>query len=202
MGKKIRVRCPICGMLVWQSRLNKDFPFEFVLQEVSGRGYKQIENKYKKLRLPDSEGSRIFCTMLALKMAEKAKQMLKRVGGDEMLEINVRWLVDGDDDDYLDDVDDTSDEPGDVEFEPETHTYEFEVDGRDYEIEIPLVTTGEVRGRSFLGRLFSRTQSDGEVIPEMEKAVDSLEREFDSFDVEVISDVDSEFVSEEVSING
>jgi hypothetical protein len=190
MGKKVRVRCPTCGMLVWQSRLNKDFPLEFILQDSSGAGYQKIRHSYKPLRIPDSEGGRLFCAMLALKMAEKAKRILKRVGADKIIEIDIKvWDEDDeetiDEEEYIDDreYDYEEEEPGlTKEYEPETQTFEFEFDDEEYEIDVPIQVAGEVKKRSLLGRLFSR--SDGKLIKEMSEEAPPLEWVFDSYDVE------------------
>jgi len=168
-------------MLVWQSRLNKDFSFEFVLQETSGRGYKKIENKYKRMRIPDSEGAKLFVAVLAAKMVEKAKEMVRSVGADDVMEISLRMLGEVDDD--WDDVE-VGDGAGEseVEYVPEMVTHEVEFDDGVYDIEVPILVEGDVKRRSFLGRLFAG--SDGKIIDEME-AVSELEYEFDEFDVEV-----------------
>jgi len=38
LGRKVRIRCPICGMLVWQDRLDEEFDFEVVIQDSRGAG--------------------------------------------------------------------------------------------------------------------------------------------------------------------
>lgn len=38
MAKHIRIRCPVCGILSWQSRLDKKWQFEIVLQDIKGKG--------------------------------------------------------------------------------------------------------------------------------------------------------------------
>jgi len=47
MSKHIRLRCPVCGMLTWQSRLDGDHEFELVVQEIKGKGKgKGFSNRY------------------------------------------------------------------------------------------------------------------------------------------------------------
>ena len=176
MGKKVRVRCPTCGMLVWQSRLNKDFSFEFVLQESSGRGYRKIEHKYRGMRVPDSEGAKLFVAMLAVKMVEKAKQLVRMVGADDVMEISLQMLGEDVADDLAVDEDVGG---GDVEYVPEMVSHEVEVEFDDgvYEIEVPVLVEGDVK-RSFLGRLFGGG-GVGKVVDDME-AVPVLERVFSS----------------------
>lgn len=187
MGKKVRVRCPVCGMLVWQSRLNKDFSFEFVLQESSGRGYKRMENKYRGVRVPDSEGAKLFVMMLAAKMVEKAKQLVRMVGAEDVMEISLHMLGEDTVEDAIEDGDDigVEDEVGDgeVEYVSDVVIHEMVFDDAVYEIEVPALVVGDVKKRSLLGRLFGGG-GDGKVIDEMETVPD-LERVFDEFDVEV-----------------
>lgn len=183
MGRKIRVRCPVCGMLVWQSRLNKDFSFEFVLQESSGRGYKKIEHKYKWMRVPDSEGAKLFVTMLAAKMVEKAKAMVRMVGADDFIGISLRMAGE----DIADALDDIDAESGagegivsEVDYVPDVVSYEFEFDDGVYEVDVPVLFDGDVKKRSLLGCLFAK---NGKPIRDME-VVPQLERAFDDFDIE------------------
>jgi hypothetical protein len=46
MKHHVRIRCPICGMLSWQSRLDKEFKFEVLVQEIGSRGRGRITNRY------------------------------------------------------------------------------------------------------------------------------------------------------------
>lgn len=46
MKRHVRIRCPICGMLGWQSRFAKEFDFEVVVHEIESKGRGKITNKY------------------------------------------------------------------------------------------------------------------------------------------------------------
>lgn len=181
MGKKIRVRCPVCGMLVWQSRLNKDFDLEFVLQHSVGQGYQKMRNEYKRMRVPDSEGAKLFVTMLAAKMVEKAKAMVHMVGADDFIEISLRMAGEDVAGEW-----DIEDEVGDgvvtdIERVPDVVTREVEFDDGVYEVDVPVLFDGDVKRRSLLGRLFAG--KDGKPVGDME-VVPHLEHVFDDFDVE------------------
>ena len=82
MQSYVRMRCPCCGMLVWQDRLNNSYPFEFVRQDMSGggRGGRRIE--YTRGGVADSEDARTYQGLLALKMVEKARRLLDEIGAD------------------------------------------------------------------------------------------------------------------------
>ena len=184
MGNKIRVRCPLCGMLVWQSRLNKDFKFEFVIQQSSGKGYQQIEHKYKPAYMADTDPAKIFQAVLALKMVDKAEELLKEVDAD--IKIDVQMPEEAEEE-FAESFEKATKEEIEVEHEveqeieePESYEYEFEVAGQEYEIEVPALQDKDIKRQSFFSRLLTRKQRK---IEEME-AIKELEIEHDIKDVE------------------
>jgi len=183
MAHKVRVRCPLCGMLVWQSRMNKDYPFEFVIQEISGKGYKQIRNRYKKAYMADTDASKIFQSVLAMKMVEKAEELLKKVDAD--IKIDVRMPEEAEEElteAYKEVVEAETKKPRKVEPEVEQYVYEVEVGGEEYEVEVPALSVEDMR-KSFWGRLGMRRARRGKDIEEME-AIGELEIEHDVKDIE------------------
>lgn len=90
MASVLRMRCPCCGMLVWQDRLNRSYPFEFVRQELSSAGRGRGQIKYHRGNVGDSDASRMFQGLLALKMVEKARRLLREIDAD--VEIRVYGL--------------------------------------------------------------------------------------------------------------
>lgn len=187
MAHKIRVRCPLCGMLVWQSRLNKDYPFEFVIQEITAEGYQKIKNRYKPARKADTEVAGMFQTVLALKMIEKAEDLLKEVGAG--IEIDVQIPEEAKEElgkSYEKASEEKVKVEHEVEHEPEEYVYEFEIGEQEYEIEIPVLQTEDVKRKSFFKRL--RRKSEG--IEEME-AIRELEIDYDVKDVEYELEIQS-----------
>lgn len=186
MARKVRVRCPICGMLVWQSRMNKDFPFEFVIQEITGSGYQKIRNRYKTAYIADTEASKMFQAVLAMKMVEKAEELLKKVDADIKIDVRMPEEVEGElteaYEEVVEETKKTRKAEHEVEREVEQYVYELEVDGTEYEVEIPALSVEDVR-KSFWGRLGMRRARRGEDIEEME-AIGELEIEHDVKDIE------------------
>jgi len=177
MGKKkIRVRCPVCGMLVWQSRLNKDFPFEFVIQESSGKGYKKIEHKYTTAYVSDADPSRVFQAVFAMKMIEKAEALLKEVDSGITVEVDIPDEVEEELKETYEEVTEAEkEEAEEVEEKKEKQTYEIEVGGVEYEVEIPEIEVEHVKRAGILKRLKSRK---GKELKEME-AMGEFEIEHD-----------------------
>ena len=171
-GKKVRVRCPCCGMLVWQSRLNKKFPFEFVIQETSSAGRGQIRNRYHRGSIANSEGARAFQAMLALKMIEQAREMLDDVGA------GVRVEVIFEEDEAVQVDRDGVPQSGDVE-ESDTVVYEVGYGGTVYEIEVKTELETVDLKRAFWRRF--RRGRKGRPVREMEQ----VELDFDSMEVEI-----------------
>lgn len=82
MAKIIRCRCPVCGMLVRQNRLNEDHDFEFVVEEIGSKGRGRIYHVYRK---PDKvEGTALLHFKLALagKLHDIADRLLEAVRAD------------------------------------------------------------------------------------------------------------------------
>ena len=71
-----------------------------------------------------------------------------------------------------------------VEHEVEQYVYEFEVGGGEYEVEIPVLQTEDVKRQSILRRLWKRKSQE---IEETE-AIRELETEYDVEDVEYEQD--------------
>ena len=75
MATKVRMRCPGCGMLVDQERLNGVHEFEIIIHEIGSRGRGKIYNVYRK---PDKiEGNAFlhFKMGIAAKFREIADRM-------------------------------------------------------------------------------------------------------------------------------
>ena len=74
MGRKIRIRCPICGMLTWQSRLDQEWEFEIVLQRTKGRGRgRGFSNEYS---YPEKEQGTF---LVKLAMADKLEAVARKL---------------------------------------------------------------------------------------------------------------------------
>ena len=88
MATKIRMRCPGCGMLVDQERLNGVHDFEIIVHEIGSRGRGKIYNVYRK---PNKvEGNAFFYFKIGL--AAKFREIADRLEG------NLRDEVDTEDD--------------------------------------------------------------------------------------------------------
>ena len=187
MGKKkIRIRCPICGMLVWQSRLNKDYPFEFVIQESSGKGYQKIEHKYKTAYVADTDPSKVFQALFAMKMVEKAEALLKEIDSDITVKVEIPGEVERK---LVEAYEEVVTEPEMVEVETEAgkverETFEVEVGGIGYEVEIPDVKVEHVKKAGIFKRLSERKSRSGKKLKEIE-AVGELEIDVDVADVSI-----------------
>jgi len=187
MGKKkIRIRCPICGMLVWQSRLNKDYPFEFVIQESSGKGYQKIEHKYKTAYVADTDPSKVFQALFAMKMVEKAEALLKEIDSDITVKVDIPGEVEKK---LAETYEEIVTEPKRVEVETEAgkverETFEVEVGGIGYEVEIPDVKVEHVKKAGIFKWLSERKSRRGKKLKEIE-AVGELEIDVDVADVSI-----------------
>jgi hypothetical protein len=184
MGNKIRVRCPLCGMLVWQSRLNKDHKFEFVIQQSTGKGYKKIEHKYKTAYIANTDPAKIFQAVLALKMVEKAEELLKQVDTDIKIDVQIPDETEEELAGSYEEAGQESKVEHEVEHEIEQYVYEVEINKQEYEIEIPILQTEDVKRQSIFRRLWMRLSRERE-IEEME-AIRELEVEHDVKDVEYV----------------
>lgn len=82
MAKVIRCRCPVCGMLVRQNRLDEDHDFEFVVEEIGSKGRGRIYHIYRE---PDKvEGNALvyFKVALAGKLHDIADRLLEAARAD------------------------------------------------------------------------------------------------------------------------
>lgn len=172
MGSKIRTRCPICGMLVWQSRLNKDFKFEFVIQESSGKGYQQIEHKYKPAYMADTDPAKMFQVVLAFKMVEKAEELLKEIYSNIKVDLQMPKEIGKE---FIESYEEVTKEKHEVEHEIDhkvaqpVYVSEFKVDGHEYEIELPTLQAQDVKKQSFFKKLRrSKRIEEMEAIGELE----------------------------------
>lgn len=73
VNRHVRIRCPICGMLGWQSRFAKEFDFEVIIHEIGSKGRGRITNKYYP---PEHEDG---VWILKLAMIEKMEAALKKL---------------------------------------------------------------------------------------------------------------------------
>lgn len=166
MSKRVRIRCPACGMLVTQKRLNKDYNFEFVIQEITSEGQGGIKNKYKKSRVADSDGAEVFQYMVAMKLMDKAQKLFDEIGEDIEIEIHVpdeekEEIKEG----YKESV---------IEYETETETeieteyqsdfvFETEVGGVEFEAEIESeLESDDLKRKSLWSRIFHREDKEVE----------------------------------------
>lgn len=162
MGDKVRIRCPLCGMLVWQNRLNKDYPFEFVIQTSTSGGYQKINTTYKKAYTADTEGAEVFQALLAMKMISKAEELLQTI--DQSIKIDVQFP-----DDVKEELTESYEKQTekkrkkkpeyDVELEKD-YVYELQVDGEDYEIEVPYLKPEDTKRISFWRRLWKKEKEE------------------------------------------
>lgn len=75
MAKIIRIRCPVCGMLVTQKQLDDDHEFEFKIQIIGSRGRGKIYHIYRE---PDKVEGKAFL-MFKLVLAEKLRAVADRL---------------------------------------------------------------------------------------------------------------------------
>lgn len=73
MSRIIRVRCPICGFLGCQSRLDKEWDFEVLVQQIESRGRGRIRNTYYE---PESQEG-VF--MIKIALADKLEEVAQRL---------------------------------------------------------------------------------------------------------------------------
>ena len=187
-GKKLRVRCPCCGMLVWQSRLNKKFPLEFVIQETTSAGRGKILTTYHRGAVANSHGARAFQAMLALKLVEQAQELLDDVDAGIRLDVvdleseervedegeTVTYEVEGETVTY-----EVEGEEVIYEVEGETATYEVEQGEVTYEIEVPTTLEALDVKRSIWARF--RPGRRGKRV----KAMEQFEIEYNGVEVEI-----------------
>lgn len=190
---KVRVRCPVCGMLVWQSRMNKDYPFEFVIQEISGKGYQQIQNRYKKAFMADTDAAKIFQSVLAMKMVEKAEALLKKIDADIKIDVQMSDETEEELAEAYEEVTREAEhevEPREAKHEVEhkkQYIHEFQVSGVKYEVEVPTLRTDDVKRPIF------RRRKRPQEIKEM-TAISEMELNHDIIDLEYMAEVFHEVI--------
>lgn len=77
MAKIIRCRCPVCGMLVRQNRLNEEHDFELLVEEIGSKGRGRIYHIYRKPDKVEGEALLYFKVNLAGKLHEIADSLLE-----------------------------------------------------------------------------------------------------------------------------
>lgn len=82
MAKRIRVRCPVCGMLVTQNRLDEDYDFEFIIQEIGSKGRGGIYHVYRKPDKVEGDALHYFKITLAGKLHQIADRLLGEARAD------------------------------------------------------------------------------------------------------------------------
>ena len=183
--RKVRIRCPICGMLVWQKRLHKDHKFEFVIQESEGRGYCKLEHKYHTARIADSPGAELFQFVLGLKLVYKGAELIKEVSfGDVEIEegdyyISVVIKVDEDrakeaEEELREEREELYEAEETKEIEEAEEVYEMELPGVEKEIELPTIYEEDVKFS--LGKKLKRKAKRSK---EIERGFEEIEREFE-----------------------
>lgn len=141
MGK-VRVRCPVCGMLVWQKRLHRDYKFEFVIQESKGEGYRKLKHKYYPARVADSPGAKLFQLALGLKLIGKGCELVKETpwvvavkteDEDDRFVIVIEWREPSEEE-----ARELAREAEEIKEEAKTPEY------ATYEMEVPFIASQEV----------------------------------------------------------
>lgn len=79
MSKRIRCRCPLCGMLVSQKQLDGEHDFEFIIHEIGSKGRGKIYNIYRKPDKVEGQGFLLFTMALAEKLYKVADGLLEKV---------------------------------------------------------------------------------------------------------------------------
>lgn len=75
MSKRIRCRCPLCGMLVTQKQLDGEYEFEFKIQEILSKGRGKIYNVYREPNSVEGEAFLIFKLSLVQKLRDVAERL-------------------------------------------------------------------------------------------------------------------------------
>ncbi len=68
---QIRMRCPVCGMVVWQNTLNAHHDFEMLTQQKIGRRSWRWKRKVDSL----GQGARAFKVLLAHRLRQIAARL-------------------------------------------------------------------------------------------------------------------------------
>jgi len=77
VAKIIRCRCPVCGLLVTQNRLNEEHHFEFIIQEIGSKGRGGIYHIYRKADKVEGNALVYFKAILAGKLHDIADSLLE-----------------------------------------------------------------------------------------------------------------------------
>lgn len=86
MARHVRLRCPICGMLTWQSRLDKEWPFEVIIQHIKGKGRGHgFSNRYYA---PETEEG---TWLLKLALIDKLEAVAEELRGEVRQEKDAIW---------------------------------------------------------------------------------------------------------------
>lgn len=76
MAGQMRLRCPICGMVSWQSSLNREHQFEVLIQErIPGQGGKGKCWKWLRNFDPVGMGTRTLKLLLVKKLRQVADRL-------------------------------------------------------------------------------------------------------------------------------
>lgn len=195
----IRIRCPICGMLVWQSRLSKDYNFEFVVDKIKSKGYKKIEHNYQKHQVADSEEAKMFQLLVVAKMLKKAEELMAEIDEDIELNIEVEFPEGYDEEDeeiYDEEEEEIEDdsvlskndrtEDREISYPPSTlqeieKFVETEIERVSFEFEtVAELDIDDLKKDGFWKRILKRRNKDIEDIEQQ-----MIEIEIDGVDIEV-----------------
>lgn len=77
MSKRVRCKCPVCGVIVTQERLNEEHQFELIIHEVGSRGRGKIYNIYRKADVKETEDFQLFKAVLARKLQNIAESLFE-----------------------------------------------------------------------------------------------------------------------------
>lgn len=85
MSRIVRLRCPICGMLVNQNRLDEEWEFHLVIQHVTSRGRGRITNRYYE---PETEEG---TWLLKLALIDKLEAVAEELRGEVKQDKDAIW---------------------------------------------------------------------------------------------------------------
>lgn len=89
----LRVRCPLCGGLSYQDRLDREWDFEFVEHRITGLGRgRGFLNTFAKKDEEEDQGFALFLAMLAGKLDGIAARLRGKAKGIlDRLEVKKTW---------------------------------------------------------------------------------------------------------------
>lgn len=79
VAKRVRCRCPLCGMLVTQKQLNGEHEFEFKIQIIGSRGRGKIYHIYREPDKVEGEAFVMFKLSLVQKLRDVADRLLDSI---------------------------------------------------------------------------------------------------------------------------